>query len=343
MVIGGSAVETFAGVRVLDKRRRHADNAARGTPVPGTALARVGWSMETPVLAQERREPVPHRPSLERLHARIAELERSSGARALAVALHDEETGIAFSYRGDRWFHAASTVKIAILLGTFSAIHRGLLLPQSRLHVRNRFHSAVDGVVYRVNPDRDANPEVQAAIGKTMRVSELAHHMIATSSNLATNLLLDVVGLSEVHDALRQLGVDGVDVLRGVEDERAWEAGMNNRVTADGLVSLLRAIAEERAFNPRLSREMLAILHAQEFKSGIPAKLPREVRVAHKTGEISTIAHDAAIVFPPDRRPYVLAVLTEWPPEGTGRSATIATISKDVYELLMNEPSRADA
>jgi beta-lactamase class A len=268
------------------------------------------------------------------LHVRLDALERRSGARALAVAVHDTETHVDFRRHGDRWFHAASTIKVAILLGVYETIHHGWLLPQSRLHVRNRFFSAVDGAPFRVLADRDGNSEVHAAVGKMMRVTDLALHMIATSSNLATNLLLDLVGLDTVQHSLDALAIEGIDIRRGVEDERAFEQGVNNRVTADGLVQLLRIIAEERAFSPELSREMLAILHAQEFKNGIPARLPAAVRVAHKTGDISTIAHDAGIVYPPGRKPYVIAVLTEWNPDATGRSATIAEASHAVYEAL---------
>src|SRR5689334_19633195 len=228
--------------------------------------------------------------ALDSLHAYIDALERKPGVRTIAVAVHDTETGASFRRHADRWLHAASTIKVAILLGVYAAIHRGWLLPHSRLHVRNRFSSASDGQLFHVSAERDANPEVQAAIGKMMRISDLALHMIATSSNLATNLLLDLVGLETVQRALDELGIDGIDVRRGVEDERAFEAGINNRVTADGLVQLLRIIAEERAFSPELSRGMLDLLHAQEFRNGIPARLPNAVRVAHKTGDISTIA-----------------------------------------------------
>jgi beta-lactamase class A len=288
--------------------------------------------MSSHVLAPEPALP-PESPDV--LRARLEELEKRSGCRALAVSLYDAETGAVFQHRADRWFHAASTIKLAILLGVFGEIHRGGLVPQSRLHVRNRFVSAYDGTLFRVNADRDANAEVQDAIGKTMRISELALHMIATSSNLATNLLLDYVGLESVQRTLAELGIEGVDIRRGVEDERAFQAGINNQVTADGLVKLLRVIAEERAFSPELSRKMLEILHAQEFKSGIPAGLPVQARVAHKTGEISTVAHDAGIVYLPKRKPYVVAVLTEWEPDATGRSATIAAASYDVYTYLL--------
>jgi beta-lactamase class A len=272
--------------------------------------------------------------ALDALHLRLDALERTSGARALAVAMYDTETRVSFRRHADRWFHAASTIKVAILLGVYASIHHGWLLPHSRLHVRNRFRSAVDGHPFRVGADRDANSDVHDAIGKMMRISDLALHMIATSSNLATNLLLDLVGLDTVQKALDDLHVDGIDIRRGVEDERAFERAINNRVTADGLVGLLRLIAEERAYSPELSREMLGILHAQEFRNGIPARLPSAVRVAHKTGEISTIAHDAGVVYPAQRKPYVIAVLTEWAPDASGRKQTIAEVSHAVYELL---------
>lgn len=281
--------------------------------------------------------PVPSLQSSTELQARFAELQAKAGASALAVSIADLETGAEFHYHADRWFHAASTIKVAILVGVFGAIFRGELLPQSRVHVRNRFLSAYDGSPYRVRLDRDANPDVHREVGRTLRVSELAYAMITTSSNLATNLLLDLVGLDVLQRTLESFGLEGVDLRRGVEDEKAFQAGINNRITANGLVGLLRLIGEEHAFSPALSRQMVNVLLGQQFKSGIPAGLPRSARVAHKTGEISTIAHDAGLVYLPDRRPYVLAVLTEWEPSATGRSATIAAASYLAYAALIGD------
>lgn len=264
---------------------------------------------------------------------------RKSGARAISVALHDVESDSDLHYDGDRWYHGASTIKVAILLAVYGEIARGRLAPQSRLHVRNRFLSAYDGSPFRVLADRDADSEVHAAIGKTMRVNELALHMIATSSNLATNLLLDLIGLAAVQGAIDEFGLTGLDIRRGVEDEKAFDHGIVNRVTANGLVGLLRLIAEERAYSPELSREMLDVLHQQEFRKGIPARLPREVRVAHKTGDISTVAHDAGVVYAPGRAPYVVAILTEWSAGAGQRSQTIASISHCVFERLRGTPT----
>jgi beta-lactamase class A len=269
------------------------------------------------------------------LRDKLEELEERSKARALAVAVQDLETRVEFRYRADRWFHAASTIKLAVLLGVYGAIHEKRLVPQSRLHVRNRFRSAYDGSSFRILSERDADSEVQNAIGKTMRIGELARNMIIRSSNLSTNLLLDLLGIEFLQRVLEEYDLGGIDLRRGVEDELAFEHGINNRVTADGLVHLLRLIAEERAFSPELSRSMLDVLHDQEFRSGIPAGLPAHARVAHKTGEISTVAHDAGIVYLPKRKPYVVTILTEWEPETSGRSPTIAAASYMVYEHLM--------
>lgn len=276
------------------------------------------------------------------LRDRLEELESRSRARSLSVAVNDLETGLEFHYRAERWFHAASTIKLAVLLGVYGAIHEKRLVPQSRLHVRNRFRSAYDGSSFRILSERDADSEVQTAIGRTMRIGELARNMIIRSSNLSTNLLLDLLGIEFLQRVLEQYGLSGIDLRRGVEDELAFEHGINNRVTADGLVHLLRLIAEERAFSPELSRSMLDILHDQEFRSGIPAGLPAHARVAHKTGEISTVAHDAGIVYLPKRKPYVVAILTEWDPETSGRSPTIAAASYMVYEHVMGGKDEDD-
>ncbi len=279
--------------------------------------------------------PVPSLTEGDALRARFGELEEKSKARAIGIALDDLESDARFQYHADRWFHAASTIKIAILIGVYGAIHRGDLLPQSRVHVRNRFLSAYDGSPYRVSVDRDANSEVHSEIGRTLRVSELAGHMITSSSNLATNLLLDLVGLDVLQRTLDGFGIHGVDLRRGVEDELAFQHGISNRVTANGLVAMLRLIGEGRAFSPELSAQMLDVLHAQQFRSGIPAGLPPEAKVAHKTGDISTIAHDAGLIYLPDRKPYALAVLTEWEPSTQGRSATIAAASYLAYAALI--------
>ena len=150
------------------------------------------------------------------LHEELEALALRNEARAIGVALHDLETGFRFSLRGDRWFHAASTIKVAVLLAVFRAADEGRLRLDDSLHVRNRFFSAADGSLFRVRQDRDATPELYAAIGRTAKISALAHAMICGSSNLAANLLLDFVGVEYARTVLREAAVDGVELRRGV-------------------------------------------------------------------------------------------------------------------------------
>lgn len=272
------------------------------------------------------------------LESRIDEIAREVGGEGLAVSLYDYETGLQWSQRGDRWFHSASTIKVAVLLALFGAIDAGRFTLDSRLHVRNRFFSLVDRTPFRVSPGRDADKDVHGAIGKTMRIGDLARHMIVTSSNLATNLLVDLIKVDQAQQMLARHGIRGVELARGVEDDKAFEANFNNRVTANGLVALFRVIHERSGVLPESAREMLDILFQQEFRSGIPAGIPSDVRaatrIANKTGEISVAAHDAGLVFLPSREPYALAVLTEPEPSTDRRMERIARVSSVVYQWL---------
>jgi beta-lactamase class A len=266
------------------------------------------------------------------LRDRILQIGEDASTESLAVAVHDFEHETSWRLNSERWFHAASTIKVPVLLGVFDAIDQGLLELHSRVHVRNWFLSAADGTPYRVGASRDANGEVHAAIGRTMTVRELATHMIVTSSNLATNLLVDIVGVAGIQETLKRLNLQGIELKRGVEDEKAWEQGLNNRITADGLCRALRVIEERSAISSDACDAMLDILHEQRFRSGIPAGLPDDARVANKTGEMSTAAHDAGIVYLEGRRPYIVVILTEWKPENVERRTVIAQISRVVYE-----------
>ena len=260
----------------------------------------------------------------------VEKIAGESKARAVAVALLDFDSGLRFSLAGDRWFHAASTIKVAVLLAIFRAVDEGRLRLDDSLHVRNRFISAADGFPFRLDSDSDALPKLYQAIGRTVNISALAEGMIAASSNLATNLLLDLVGVEYARNVLREAQVSGVELRRGVEDHAAHQRGIDNQVTADGLLTLLCAVRGN--FLSTESREhAIRILLAQRFKSMIPAGLPAHATVAHKTGEISTACHDMGIVYLPERQPYIAVILTEFDSEQDGRRETVAAISEVIH------------
>lgn len=267
------------------------------------------------------------------LYRNILKIRQEHSLADLGISFYDEETTIQWSYNADSYFHAASTMKLAVLLGVFRQVERGELALDAPVHVRNRFTSIVNQQPFMLDLARDADPNVYGNLGKTMTVRELAYWMITKSSNLATNLLVDVIGIESIQFALEELEIDGVKVLRGVEDQAAFEAGLNNEVTANGLLKLLRAIAGEKAYSKKSSEEMLNIMLEQQYRSGIPAGLPKAARVAHKTGNISTVHHDAGIVYLDGRKPYVLVILTKFEPE-MGRGTAVADVSRDIFNTL---------
>src|SRR5436309_6092860 len=268
------------------------------------------------------------------LREAVEKIAGESKARAVAVALLDFDSGLRFSLAGDRWFHAASTIKVAVLLAIFRAADEGRLRLDDSLHVRNRFVSAANGSPFRLDPSSDAMPELYQAIGRTAKISALAEGMIVASSNLATNLLLDFVGVEYARKVLQDAQVSGVELRRGVEDHAAHEREINNEVTASGLLTLLSAIRGDFLSN-KSKEQVIRILLEQRFKSMIPAGLPPHATVAHKTGEISTACHDMGIVYLPERAPYIAVILTEFDSDRKGRRETVAAISEGIYRSVM--------
>ena len=275
------------------------------------------------------------------LSDQLEALAAENKARVVAVALHDLETGLRFSLRGDRWFHAASTIKVAVLLAVLRAADEGRLRLDDSLHVRNRFFSAADGSPFHVNADSDAMPELYRSIGRTVKISTLARGMISASSNLATNLLLDFVGVKYAQKVLHDAQVEAVQLRRGVEDHAAYERGVNNEATANGLLVLLSALRGDFLSN-EYKQQAIRILLEQRFNSMIPAGLPAHATVAHKTGEISTACHDMGIVYLPEREPYIAVILTEFDPDQERRRETVAAISQLIYRFLQGSELKSN-
>lgn len=271
------------------------------------------------------------------LKAKVAEAIRASGADTVGVAFYDLETKRELLVNPDASFHAASTMKVPVMMEVFRQAREGKLTLDGRIPVHNEFRSIADGSAFSISPTDDSEQTLYKKVGETERVRELVNLMINVSSNLATNIIIERVTPVRVMELMRSMGAHNIRVLRGVEDGKAYERGLNNTTTARDLSILLRRIAEERAVSRAASREMLEIMFGQKFNEGIPAGLPPSARVAHKTGSITKINHDAAIVYLPGarrRKPYVLVVLTRGMAEEKRAHQLIADISRLIYEGL---------
>src|SRR5512143_138779 len=266
------------------------------------------------------------------LKREINELVRASGAETVAVAYHDLATGAELLINPDETFHAASTMKVPVMMEIFRQAAAGKLALDQRIPIKNDFVSIVDGSHYSLSPDSDSDQTLYTRVGQTETIRELLRLMITVSSNLATNLLIERVTPDRVMNLMRTVGAKHIRVLRGVEDGKAFQRGLNNTTTARDLMIILRRIAERRAVSAKASDEMVKVMLDQKFNEGIPAGLPRDARVSHKTGSITRINHDAAIVYPPGRKPYVLIVLTRGIGDEKRAHKLIADISRVVYE-----------
>jgi beta-lactamase class A len=264
----------------------------------------------------------------------IAELISASRAETVGIAVYDVQTKETLLINERVSMHAASTMKLPVMMEIFRLVEAKKLGLREPIEVKNKFYSIVDGGEFRLNKMDDSDEEVYRRIGQTMTVLELVDHMITWSSNLATNLLIERVKAENVNKLMRDLGANEIEVKRGVEDTKAFQAGINNTTTAYDLMLLLKLIAEHKFLSKRASEKIAEILSSQHFNDGIPAGLPKNARVAHKTGDITKHNHDAGIVYLPDRKPYVIVVLTKGIAEHRRSSKLIADISRTVYQVL---------
>ncbi len=254
----------------------------------------------------------------------------------VGVYLKDLDDSTEWTVNADSVFHAASTMKVPVMIEYFRQVQAGRFARDEQVRLDNRFASIVDGSPYTLNAADDSDSLMYARVGTMVPLRELVERMITRSSNLATNAVLALVDPQRAQETARALGAATIMVRRGVEDGKAFEQGLNNTTTPRDLGVLLESIVTERAASPESCREMLAILERQEFNEEIPAGLPPGTRVAHKTGEITGVLHDAAVVFPPQgRAPFILVVLTRNIDDQRQARALIQDIARFTWERLV--------
>ena len=272
--------------------------------------------------------------------------------RARIAQVPGAEVGLAFRrldgtdslyIEADTEFHAASTMKVPVMIELFRQVDHGSLSLDTPILVENQFKSIVDSSTYTLDPGDDSDSAMYKLVGTRVSVRDLMDHMIERSSNLATNTLIALAGADRTTDEMRQLGATHTHVLRGVEDDKAFERGLNNKISARDLATILYAIQTNRAASAKSCAMMRDILLHQEFSAEIPAGLPPGTPVAHKTGWITGHLHDAAIVYPRQAPAYILVVLTRGIPDQNVARSLIVDISRDVYAHVAASAPSASA
>ncbi len=253
---------------------------------------------------------------------------------SFALAFKDLTTGKSLFVHERESFHAASTMKVPVLIEIYRQAALGRLALSDSVVLKNEFTSIADSSLFHLSPDDDSEQELYQHIGEKRTIHELAYQMITVSSNLATNLLIDKVNPRNITAALQELGAADIHVLRGVEDNAAYQRGMNNTVTAYGLLTIFEKMANRTLVSPAASTAMIRILLDQHYNEIIPARLPADIQVAHKTGWIKGINHDAGIVFLPDNKKYVLVLLSKDTEDDKAAIAAMAAVSAILYQYV---------
>ena len=291
--------------------------------------ARVAWHASTAAALACASLAVPAaEPRLAAVTLAIESQIEQSGAE-VAVAFRTLDGKTQWLRRADEPFHAASTTKLAVLIELYQQVRLHKARLDETVVVRNEFKSLADGSRFTLNPDDDSEAQLYRALGERRTLAQLSELMITVSSNLAANLLIDRLGVDNIRASMHALGADDMNVRRGLEDSKAFEQGLNNTTTANALLKIMAAIARGHAVDAPASRQMVEVLSRQTDNEAIPAGLPAGLRIAHKTGQITKIQHDAAIVYA--RRPFVLVILTRGIEDPRKSAALMAQIAHQLY------------
>ncbi|AUD03001.1 serine hydrolase [Spirosoma pollinicola] len=273
------------------------------------------------------------RPTLPKLRQQI-EQELSKQPGVFAVAFKDLSTGAEVLIREHEVFHAASTMKTPVMIEVYKQAAQHKLALTDTMTITTEFKSIVDGSPYSLHAEQDSDTSIYKAVGTKRTLAALVYNMIIISSNLATNMVIERVGAQNVTQTMRDLGARDIQVRRGVEDSKAFTKGLNNTTTAYDLMLIFEKIATGKAVSPEASKAMITTLLDQKFNDAIPGKLPKEVKVAHKTGSITGVRHDSGIVFLPDGRKYVVVLLSKDIKDDKATIETMATVSEMIYKYV---------
>lgn len=251
-----------------------------------------------------------------------------------AVAFKDLQTGKTLFINEKENFHAASTMKTPVMIEVYKQAKAEKFKLTDSILVKNEFKSIVDGSPYSMDIADDSGDGMYKMIGKKMTIYDLTYQMIIVSSNLATNILIDLIDAKNANESMRKLGAKDIQVLRGVEDQKAFDKGLSNTTTAYDLMLIFEKIAQNKVIDKKSCDEMRKILFDQKFNEIIPEKLPKTVKVAHKTGSITGVQHDSGIVYLPDGRKYVLVLLSKKLKNADAGVKVLAEVSEMIYGLM---------
>jgi len=251
-----------------------------------------------------------------------------------ALAFKNLDDGKEILINENEIFHAASTMKTPVMIEFYKQLHQGKLSLEDTLQIKNKFKSIVDGTIYKLSEFDDSDKNTYNKLGQYYSINNLIYEMITISSNFATNILIEYIGANNVTKSMKEIGALNINVLRGVEDIKAFELGLNNTTSAKDLLIIYEKLAKGKIINNESSAIMIEILKDQKYDDIIPKYLPRDIEIANKTGMITGVHHDSGIVFLKDGKKYVIVLLSKNMSDMESGTEMMAKISELIYKTL---------
>ena len=251
-----------------------------------------------------------------------------------ALAFKNLDDGKEILINENEIFHAASTIKTPVMIEFYRQLHQGKLSLKDTLQIKNEFKSIVDGSMYKLSEFDDSDKNTYNKLGQYYSINNLIYEMITISSNFATNILIDYIGANNVTKSMKEIGALNIDILRGVEDIKAFELGLNNTTSAKDLLIIYEKLAKGKIIDNESSAIMIDILKDQKYDDIIPKYLPKNIEIANKTGMITGVHHDSGIVFLKDGKKYVIVLLSKNMSDMESGTEMMARISELIYKTL---------
>ena len=251
-----------------------------------------------------------------------------------ALAFKNLDDGKEILINENEIFHAASTIKTPVMIEFYKQLHQGTLSLEDTLQIKNEFKSIVDGTMYKLSEFDDSDKNTYNKLGQYYSINNLIYEMITISSNFATNILIEYIGANNVTKSMKEIGALNINVLRGVEDIKAFELGLNNTTSAKDLLIIYEKLAKGKIINNESSAIMIEILKDQKYDDIIPKYLPKNIEIANKTGMITGVHHDSGIVFLKDGKKYVIVLLSKNMLDMESGTEMMAKISELIYKTL---------
>ncbi len=252
--------------------------------------------------------------------------------------IHVLDTDEVFELNPFHVFPSASVIKIPMLALLLKDVHEGRVNWSERRAIAPSNRVGGTGILCEL--DQDYAPTIET----------LAKLMIVLSDNIATNEIMDIVGIDRVNQFCRDMGYEHITLMRKMLDFEAIRQGRNNYMCAGETGRLLVQIARGQFVSPEISQKIVEIMEHQQCRNKLPALVPAvpsyapeedkkhlkpdTVLVANKTGDLFGIQHDVGIFTLPDGRRYVISMFTGELEDDAQGIQTVAQVSKLVYDAL---------